>query len=184
MTMLQAGDYACSLACCGFERKETDLNDLQRVMMQVSEVDQFYANSYLIVNVDMNEFVNGKGSKGYSSRMAFWGSLIGPRNHPPIFVSDYTQMLDLMYQVITKNHDNKPRGRGEFNHVRHVTKKDVAMNVLTSFPGIGTKMAERIIEAFGSVANFVTAGRDEWLSVEGIGIKTCVHIEEVLYGEV
>jgi len=183
-TRLQTGDYACSDACCGFERKEDDLDDMHGTMIQTTELRSFYQNAYFIVNVDPNKWVVEKGSRAYAPRMAFWGSMVGPRYLPPIYVSDYTMMLDLMFQIIKKNHDTKKRGKGEFNHVRHVKKKDISVNILTSIPAIGPKMAERILDAFGSVANFVMADEKQWKEVEGIGIKTCVQISDALFREV
>jgi len=181
-TTLQAGDYACSDACCGWERKEADFDNMRMVLIQTNELRQAYPNHYLVVTRD-NEWASEKGSRMYAPRIALLGSLAS-RGLPVQWCPSYHYMLDLMYQTFTKNHDTKKRGEGEFSSVRHVKKKDVVIDILTSIPGIGEKKAKDIINQFGSVANFVTADTKDIMKISGIGINTCDRIIDALYSEV
>ncbi|MCE4616101.1 MAG: helix-hairpin-helix domain-containing protein [Aeropyrum sp.] len=52
--------------------------------------------------------------------------------------------------------------------------------ILQSFPGIGRKTAERILERFGSLYNFFTAPKAEISRVEGVGEKKAEDIKRIL----
>lgn len=58
--------------------------------------------------------------------------------------------------------------------------RDWQLYVLQSFPGIGLKTAERILERFGSIEAFVKAGVSELASVEGVGEAKAMKIKELL----
>ncbi len=52
--------------------------------------------------------------------------------------------------------------------------------ILQSFPGIGPKTAERILERFGSIEAFVRASMSEIAKVPGIGEKKAEEIKRIL----
>ncbi|BAN90369.1 ERCC4 domain-containing protein [Aeropyrum camini] len=52
--------------------------------------------------------------------------------------------------------------------------------ILQSFPGIGRRTAERILERFGSLERFLTASKAEISKVEGIGEKRAEDIKRIL----
>ncbi|BAA80433.2 repair endonuclease XPF [Aeropyrum pernix K1] len=52
--------------------------------------------------------------------------------------------------------------------------------ILQSFPGIGRRTAERILERFGSLERFFTASKAEISKVEGIGEKRAEEIKKIL----
>lgn len=51
---------------------------------------------------------------------------------------------------------------------------------LAAVPGISVVLARRLLERFGSVAGVIAAGRDEWVSVEGIGTVRTAALESTL----
>ncbi len=179
---LITGDYACSDACCLFERKEDDLHEGQfhHCLQQLSEMQRAAKNTYLIVNKSLDKWMM-EGS--YPQRKGFIASVVA-RGFPPIFVQDHFKMLEIMYAIIQKNHDTKFRGTGEFLATRNVSHKDKALQILLSLPGIGRKQAESIVSEFGSVMNFLQATEQEIKSVRGIGKKTYDNIMKSLCKEV
>ncbi|ADL18793.1 Repair endonuclease XPF [Acidilobus saccharovorans 345-15] len=52
--------------------------------------------------------------------------------------------------------------------------------IVESFPGIGAKTAERILEKFGSLESFFNASLAELASVEGVGESKAARIKELL----
>jgi ERCC4-type nuclease len=176
---LQVGDYACSLGCCGFERKEDDFSNMQRTLSQIEELKSVYKNAYLFVNKSLDKFVRSKRGGNKYAKEGYISSLIH-RNMIPVAIEDHLLMFNIIRRVIMKNHDGKSRGYNDFNHVRHVTVKDQRLNILTSLPGIGRDKAEMILKKFGSIYNFMLAEEGEMQSLPGFGPKTTQKIFEVL----
>ncbi len=58
--------------------------------------------------------------------------------------------------------------------------RDWQLYVLQSFPGIGAKTAERLLERFGSIEGFIRASVTELASVEGVGEVKAHRIKELL----
>jgi ERCC4-type nuclease len=50
--------------------------------------------------------------------------------------------------------------------------------LLAAVPGISTTSARALLERFGSVADVVAAGPDEWLAVPGIGPERVRALQE------
>lgn len=60
------------------------------------------------------------------------------------------------------------------------TTREWQLYILQSFPGIGPKTAERILERFGSIEAFVRASISEIAKVPGIGEKRAEEIKRIL----
>ncbi len=153
---------------------------MSQVLTQINELKQRYQNYYLVVTKRTSKWT---GDGRYAPRINFVGSC-AVRGTPIQWCHSYEYMLDLMHAIIRKNHDSKHRGDGEFSTVRHVKKKDISVNILTSLPGVGPTKAKAILQEFGSVANFVNAEPSDWTCIDGISIKTCDRILDALYREV
>ena len=57
---------------------------------------------------------------------------------------------------------------------------ETAEALLAAVPGISTGSARALLERFGSVADVITAGPDEWLTVPGIGPERVRALQETL----
>ena len=57
---------------------------------------------------------------------------------------------------------------------------DPGIAVLAGAPGISTAIASPLLDRFGSVADLVAAGPEQWLSVEGVGRKRARALWEAL----
>lgn len=58
--------------------------------------------------------------------------------------------------------------------------RDWQLYIVESFPGIGPKTAERILEEFGTIERFVNAGIVELSRIPGIGEKKAEEIKRIL----
>ncbi len=60
-------------------------------------------------------------------------------------------------------------------------REQVPEAMLAAVPTLSVAMARRLLERFGSVAGIVSAGRDEWLAVPGIGRERAALLERGLH---
>jgi Fanconi anemia group M protein len=63
------------------------------------------------------------------------------------------------------------------NPKRLETKKE---RLLSTFPGVGKKMAKLLLEEFDSVGNIINASREELMQVRGMGAKTVDQIHQII----
>jgi len=176
---LPHGDYACSLGCCGFERKEGDftLSNIHQIKTQLFELKKAFQSSYLVVCLEEKKWLN---DERYAEKLGFL-SRLAQIGFVPKWEPDHIRMFDWIYGVIKKNHDGKYVGDYEFSSVRRIKNKDRSKHILLSLPNVGPKMAERILDLFGSVGEFVRAEPEKWMEIEGMGPKTRDQILDALW---
>ncbi len=63
---------------------------------------------------------------------------------------------------------------------RLTSPREWQLYILQSFPGIGPKTAERILEHFGSIEAFVNASKAEIAKIPGIGEKKAEQIKRII----
>jgi len=175
---LEVGDYACSEGCCAWERKEGDVTNFAKVIQQAEELKAAYKNAFLVFNLNGSDFLRENHSR-YGTRIAFVASLIA-RGVPPLFIKEHHDMLEIIAHAIKKLHDGKRRGLHEFNPVRHVTKKDLQLNLLTALPGISSGRAQTLIHSGHSIRDILNMTEKQLCEFDGIGPKTAKKIREVL----
>ncbi len=66
------------------------------------------------------------------------------------------------------------------NYAQRPPLDDAEEAMLAAVPGISTKSAQALLDRFGTVANVVTAGHENWLSVPGIGPKRATALAEAV----
>ncbi len=178
MRRLEIGDYRCACGLVGFERKEDDLSNMKQVLRQIEELELAFKHSYLIITRSPKNFVNENHGINVGLRIGFLSSCY--IRSKVVVMDDHYLALELMYRIIDKHHDGKKRGSHEFNPVRHVKKKDLQLNVLTSLPGIGSERAEVILKHFGSIKKFLSADQSEMTTVPGLGKITAQKIIDLI----
>lgn len=174
---MKVGDYRCSCGKFGAERKESDLDNMSQVLRQVEELKSNYEFPFLIVTRSANDFLHSTAA--YAPRIAFLASLCA-RGVTPLFIPNEHDLLELIHFLSDKLHDGKQRGSMEFSPVRHVSKKDKQLNVLTALPGISSTKAELIMKKFKTPYSFFSATRSEMLELKGFGPVGVDAIRKVL----
>ena len=197
---LEAGDYACSDGDCGTERKDSDftLGQIDSMNRQLANLQTVYENSYLIVNINSDQWLApdkdwicptchksagraiqcmycGGENPTYLKKLGYINSL-NARGLTPQWIPNYLTMLHTIIGTMFKNHDGKFRGPGAYHPIRQVSHKDQVMNTMISLPGVGPKLAKEILKHYESFGEFINGKPKDWLKIKGMGKKTVENI--------
>jgi len=166
---LEVGDYADPEHGFGVERKSDDLwseIDSGNLFAKLHELSQ-YPHSYLIIDQSIEEIKRGimrrvfmknnltsaQKNAEYKRRMMRLSGAIAScciRGFPPVFCTNKNEAAQLIVRLYYKARDSKDRT--EVSATRPTaTHKDRAMRVLLSYPNIGDKTAEKLLEHCGTV---------------------------------
>ncbi|MFA5216840.1 helix-hairpin-helix domain-containing protein [Sulfuricurvum sp.] len=94
--------------------------------------------------------------------------------YPPIFVDDYRDYMDLVEYLFDAYYKNVNRAK-RINNAISIKEKNII-----KFPGVSDKLAERLLEKFGSIKGVCNATPEQLLEVKGIGEKTAQEIYKLV----
>ncbi|MDQ1281223.1 MAG: excision repair protein [Thermoproteota archaeon] len=179
--MLAVGDYIFPSGYA-VERKEVHdfVNSLftGRLMDQASRLTQCYENALLLVEGDANSIVDG-----LSNPRSFWGALAALtfNFHIRIFFT-YTrrQTADFLYTLAKRKIRSEPEKPLIYNKTRTRSNEDLKLAILSSFPGIGPKLAQNMLSHFGSLREVFSASVSELVLVKGVGRVKAHQIVQLL----
>ena len=181
---LDIGDYI--VGHYAVERKTTSdfISSLYsgRLFEQAERISHAYSKYLLIVEGDTQEaLLELKNPKVY------WGTLLAlalSYDFKLFFTADQEQTTDVLY-LLAKQATS--RGRNErpllVKKPRMATTKDWQLTVLGSLPTIGPKLAEKLLQSFGSVRNVFHASKVELAVKGGIGEARARKIQQLLDAE-
>lgn len=175
------GDYIVSLDC-GIERKT--VNDFVnsvfsgRVFEQVDRLREVYGKPILILEGEVEEELAKRNNP-----RAFWGALLKVQSDMGVPVISTTSVLNtanLLYTLAKRLQKNKKNKILIQHKPRLMTQKDRQMYVVSSLPGIGDELAERLLNHFGSVRKIVQANVSDLVKVDGVGKVKAGKIKDIL----
>ena len=171
---IYVGDYI--LGDIAIERKS--LADFEasvmdgRLFRQASEMLKSYRKA--IILLEGEEWEGRLGMRARLSAIArlllMGASLVCTKNK-----EESALMIAQLYRKLGEDESpkvvlsKKPKGRGEQR-----------VFVLASIPGVGEKLARKLLERFGSIKNIADASIKEIMEVEKVGEKKAKKIKEVL----
>ena len=179
LRMLVIGDYI--LPGYAIERKE--IRDFlrsifsRRVFNQAQRLSEVYENPILIIEGDVSTVLENKISPA-----AFWGAistLAFDYDLRIFFTPDVEQTANLIYTLRRK----KPLGfKGPLVKTRPKSDDtgNMQIQIVASLPGVGPKLADRLLSKFKSVRRVFTATAAELSAVKGINRKTSYKIKRIL----
>lgn len=184
MRTLDVGDYV--IARHAVERKTVRdfIGSLYggRLFEQANRISQSYKDFMLIVEGDSQEVLGE-----LKNPRVYWGTLLALSfdfNFKIVFTYDREQTADLLYVLATRLHGRAKAVRPLLvKKPRLATTRDWQLLVLGSLPTIGPRLAEKLLQSFGTVRNVLRASRSELAVKGGIGAARAKRIQELLDAE-
>ncbi len=178
---LAVGDYVVTSGYV-IERKTVRdfVNSLftGRLFDQAKRITDSYGECIIVVEGNMKEALDQ-----LSKPRSVWGALISlildHRGHV-FFTWNQQETADLLYVIATRLANRKPVRPLIYKRMRARTIEDLQLNILGNLPGVGSVLAERLLERFGSPRGALSAPAVELRKVEGIGRKRAEDIARVL----
>jgi DNA excision repair protein ERCC-4 len=184
MRTLDVGDYV--IARHAIERKTIRdfISSLYggRLFDQASRISQSYKDFMLVVEGDIQEVLGD-----LKNPRVYWGTLLALSidfNFKIMFTSDQEQTSDLLYVLANRLHGRATTVRPLLvKKPRLATTKDWQLLLLESLPTIGPRLAEKLLQSFGTVRDVFRASRSELAVKGGIGSARAKRIQELLDAE-
>jgi len=178
---LTVGDYVLSSECA-VERKDARdfINSLfsGRLFDQAYRLSEAYRTSILIVEGDLLTMVEESAKP-----RALWGALatiaFGYGLHV-FFTRDATQTADFIYTIAKHGRFARPRRPLIQKKPRVETVQEIQLFVVSSLPGIGPRLADRLLRRFGTVRQVFSSSLPQLALVEGFGRSRAENITRFL----
>lgn len=105
---------------------------------------------------------------------------------PVFFATNDSEMKSFLRTAIKREREEKNDSeiRARWYRERKIPHKDERVYLLSSIPFIGEKLAQKLLERFGTIANIANASISELKKVELIGDKKAKLIYEIFHREV
>ena len=168
--MLEVGDYIVS-PLCAVERKSSRdfLKSLYsgRLYDQASRIREAYEKAVFIIEGNFPEFIYE-----LENPRSFWGALAALAlkfNLNVFFTAEPKQTADLIYTLVRQESQKKQVGPYVKKRIRAEDLEQLQLLIVASLPGVGPKLAERLLKRFGTVKRVFNASTAELASVEGVG---------------
>jgi DNA excision repair protein ERCC-4 len=186
MKPLDVGDYVVSTYLVERKSVHDFMSSLYggRLFDQAKRISRAYEKYLLVVEGNAQEVL-----ADLRSPRVYWGTLLALAmmfDFKVFFTLDQEQTADLLEVLVTKFRGKAGGIPLLVKKPRMETTKDWQLSVLGNLPTIGPKMAERLLESFGSVRNVFQASRSEMAVKGGIGYSRAAKIQELLdagYGQ-
>lgn len=179
--MLEVGDYIISPECAVERKKERDfLKSLYsgRLFDQAHRLSETYDRPALIVEGKLPLFV-----EKMARPRTFWGALTTLAFEYGLnvfFTADARQTANLIYTLTKHRGFARPKGPLIRRKPKARTLEKTQLFLASSLPGIGPKLADRILKRFGTVRRVFSASVAELSSVDGIGRIKAENIAKIL----
>ena len=179
--MLPVADYIISEKVAVERKSVSDfvksLSD-GRLFDQVKRLKEAYPRPFIIVEGSWDQIKFSEASKGASSALA---SLIYDFNIGVIYTLTKEDTARVLKFLAEREHKESKRipmkalGKPPLNDL-----KEWQLFLVQCLPGVGPKLAERLLDKFGSVRAVYNASVAELSKVEGMGVNKARNIVNVL----
>ena len=179
--LLPIGDYILS-EDVGIERKSC--RDLiasiydGRLFEQLSQLTHHYAKSFLLIEGDIAEAL-----KEMENPNVFYGTIASLSLSLPIsllYTTNKEQTSRIIFALAThlgRKSPPRPLVKGRKSGM-DIPKEQ--LSIVSSFPGVGIVLAERLLKKFGSPRNIISAQAQELAMVHGIGLARASKLIKIL----
>jgi DNA excision repair protein ERCC-4 len=186
MKPLDVGDYIVSTYAVERKTVHDFISSLYggRLFDQAKRISRAYENYLLVVEGNAQEVL-----ADLRNPRVYWGTLLALAmtfDFKVFFTLDQEQTADLLEVLVTKFRGKTGGIPLLVKKPRMETTKDWQLSILGNLPTIGPKMADKLLESFGSVRNVFRASRSELAIKGGIGYARAAKVQELLdagYGQ-
>jgi DNA excision repair protein ERCC-4 len=179
--MLDVGDYIISPdSAIERKRKQDFLKSLYsgRLFDQAYRLSQAYEHSVLIVEGKLSYFM-----ERMAKPRVFWGALATLTFQYGLnifFTTETQQTADLIYALMKHRSFGRPKGPFVQKKPKTIDLEKSQLTLVSSLPGVGLKLADRVLKRFGTVRRVFCASVAEFSLVKGVGRKKAEKIAKVL----
>lgn len=179
--ILEEGDYVV-FPECAVERKEAHdfVQSLfkGRLFDQANRLSAAYKTPVIVVEGDMSTIM-----QGLSRPRSIWGALatLTLKHGIHLFFTNNTrETADLLYTLSKQQKSIKSTGPFVHRKFKKDPTSKTQIRILSTLPGIGPKLAMRLLNSFGSLRRIFSASIAELTLVEGIGRVKAGRIGDML----
>lgn len=175
------GDYVIS-GECAIERKTVNdfMNSLfsGRLFEQASRLKEAYSRSAIMLEGNIGHELEGR-----KNPRVFWGALLRlemDMGIPVFYTLDAVQTAEALYTLAKRLQLDRKEGVSVVHKPKILTEKDLQTYVVCGLPGIGEKLANRLLKHFGSIRKIFQASEKDLVKVDGIGLMKSERISRLL----
>ncbi|MFN4335984.1 MAG: ERCC4 domain-containing protein [Candidatus Nitrosocaldus sp.] len=182
--MLDVGDYIVYGDCC-IERKSIDdlINSIfdARLFIQVDYMLKLYSRPIVIVEGSSASIASiDRPEVMYGALASLAVEFRVPVLFTPSYMHTAVAIVALARHCKSKSADREPLLRRIKKGSSDGSLKEQQLSIIASLPGIGGKLASRLLERFGSPMGIFSASIADLARVEGIGYAKARRIRYVL----
>ncbi|MFB6189987.1 MAG: DEAD/DEAH box helicase [Candidatus Nanohaloarchaea archaeon] len=176
---LEVGDFLVSDRTAIERKRADDFVDSmldQRVFKQLEELQQFDRPILLIEGEDLYKHrdVHPNAIRGALSSISIEYQV------PILWSSDEDETAELLKSLAKREQEENERELAVRGEKMPKAREEMKEFVVAGLPDVNTKIAERLLEEFGSIEKVFTAGKQELMNVQGIGEKTAGKIRDLV----
>ena len=148
-----------------------------RLFEQAKRLSEAYKAPLILVEGDLQNALDM-----LQNPRAIWGALAAlvlTYDAQVFFTKDCPQTADLIFTLATAG-GSEAVGIRVYKKIRSRTVEEAKMGLLASLPGIGPRLAHRLLHHFGSARKVFSASAAELTMVEGIGREKARRIVSIL----
>jgi DNA excision repair protein ERCC-4 len=168
--MLNVGDYIFSPECALERKSAADfVKSLYtgRLFDQAHRLSEAYENPVILVEGRLKDLL-----ETMRNPRAFWGALVTlclTHKIHVFFTEDVSQSIELIYILARQSRLSASRGPIARGKPRLSTVRERQLYVVSSLPGVGIKLADRMLSWSGSVRRVFSSSISELSLISGIG---------------
>lgn len=176
---LEVADFLVSDRTAVERKRADDFVDSmldQRVFKQLEELQQFERPVLLIEGDDLYQHrdVHPNAIRGALSSISIEYQV------PIIWSSGEDETAELLKSMAKREQEENERELAIRGETAPKARKEMKEFVVAGLPDVNTKIAERLLEEFGSIEKVFTASKTDLMNVKGIGEKTADKIRDLV----
>ncbi len=179
-TRLDVGDFLVSDRSA-VERKTTEdfvtsLID-NRLFPQLTEMEEEFTHPLLLIE---GGGLFGQRNVHPNAIRGALSSIVLDYEMPILWADDEDETVELLMALAKREQEDKDRDISIRGEKSPQTEAELQKFIVAGLPNVSSKLADRLLQHFGSVRTIFTASETELKKVEGIGEEKAARIKEIV----